>query len=66
MVAQAETGDRRTTSLEKYAGVPCASVPAGEGNTHELLTGYTAVIKTEAAIQVFVEMHTLASLGHRG
>lgn len=37
-----------------------------EGNMHQLLTRYTAVIKTEAAVQVFVEMHTLASLGHRG
>lgn len=37
-----------------------------EGNMHQLLTRYTAVIKMEAAIQVFVEMRTLASLSHRG
>lgn len=37
-----------------------------ERDTHRLLTRHTAVIKAEAAIQVFVETHTLASPGHRG
>lgn len=37
-----------------------------EGDTHRLLTRYTAIIKAEAASQVFVETHTLASPGHRG
>lgn len=36
-----------------------------ERDTHRLLTRHTAVIKAEAAIQVFVETHTLASPGQR-
>lgn len=36
------------------------------GSRHQLLTSYSAVIKTETAIQVFVETRALASLGPRG
>lgn len=44
MVAQAETEDRLTTCLEKYADVrPCQ---LEGGSIHQLLTRYTTVIKT--------------------